>query len=388
MQRNLKDKFIQYFGDGEVRFFFSPGRVNLIGEHIDYNGGFVFPAALTLGITAVVRANTTNTIRLVSLDHATSVTIDLDKPVTALKDDWGNYPKGVVHYLLKEGYSLSGCDILFHSNLPEGAGLSSSASLEVLMTYIMLTLADVADIDRIWIATFSQMVENKFIHVHCGIMDQFAVSMGRENAAILLNCSDLQYKYIPLELNEYSLLIMNTNKKRELTDSKYNERRAECEEALSIIRQKYPVNNLCEISDEAILEIIQDETLKKRASHVVSENKRVLKSVEVLQRNDLNAFALLLIESHLSLKCDYEVTGFELDTIVAKALKAEGCIGARMTGAGFGGCAIALVKTDAIDTFKKQVRTAYYEATKIEPSFYISSIGNGVNELTAKEIVQ
>ncbi|SKA93179.1 galactokinase [Caloramator quimbayensis] len=379
----LKEKFFEIFGGGgEVLCFFSPGRVNLIGEHIDYNGGYVFPGALSLGIYGVLRYRNDNTVRLKSLNAPEYVTFNLDENIEYKSEDgWGNYPKGVMRLLLQKGYTLKGCDILYSGDLPDGAGLSSSAAIEVLTGYMMLYSSLKDDIDRVKLSLMCQEVENKFIKVNCGIMDQFSVAMGRKNNAILLDCNSLDYKYIPFVMDKHSLVIMNTNKKRGLADSKYNERRAECEKALEIIRQNKEISNLCEAEIEDVLSLIKDETLLKRARHVVSENNRVLKAVEVLNEGNIEEFGKLLNDSHKSLKEDYEVTGLHLDTIVEAAQSFKGCIGARMTGAGFGGCAIAIVENEKIDEFKDYVSNYYSNKTEIIPSFYVSVIGDGVKFL-------
>ncbi len=269
----LKKKFIEFFGqENAVRFFFAPGRVNLIGEHIDYNGGHVFPAALTVGITAVVQSNNSDIIRMRSLNLPGETIFNLKEKIDAVGNDWGNYPKGVISYLIKEGIQLSGCDILFHSDLPDGAGLSSSAALEVLTAYTMIKIAG-EEPDLIKIAKLCQQVENEFIKVNCGIMDQFSIAMGKENCAILLDCGTLDYQYAPLDLGEYSLVVMNTNKKRELAESKYNERKQECDSILTILNKHILVPNLCVANMEQVKSYIENNILKKRAEHVINENK-------------------------------------------------------------------------------------------------------------------
>ena len=388
-----KEKMVELFkeeygvNDKEVFTFLSPGRVNLIGEHIDYNGGFVFPAALTVGIYGALTLRDDNKIRMRSKNVAGEVIVNLDEELVYKKeDDWGNYPKGVIKELLDRGHKIGGMDILFCSNLPDGAGLSSSAALEVLMAYIVLYLENqdtVEEIDRVEVARLCQKVENQFIGVNCGIMDQFAVALGKQDNAILLDCNSIYYEYAPLKLGNYSLVIMNTNKRRELADSKYNERRGECEKALEIINshKEEKLANLCEATVEDINEFIEDEIIKKRAIHVVTENERVKKSMEALKCNDIKAFGELMTASHISLENDYEVTGLHLDTLVHEALKIEGCIGARMTGAGFGGCAISLVEEDKVDEFKEKVSENYEKITGIRPSFYTSKLGEGTHRL-------
>lgn len=368
----------------EIKTFLSPGRVNLIGEHIDYNGGFVFPGALTVGIFAAIALRNDNKIRMRSKNVEGEVIINLDEELRYNKEDgWGNYPKGVVKSLKDLGHEVQGMDIILYSNIPDGAGLSSSAALEVLMAYIILYLENQEQIDRVEIAKLCQKVENEFVGVNCGIMDQFAVAVGKKNKAILLNCASLYYEYAPLNLGKYSLVIMNTNKRRELADSKYNERRAECEKALEIINnnKKRKLENLCQATLEDIENFIDDEIIKRRAKHVVTENERVKKSMEMLKNNNILEFGNLLTASHTSLENDYEVTGIHLDTLVHEALKIDGCIGARMTGAGFGGCAIALVDNCKINEFKEKVSYAYENVTSIKPSFYTSNIGEGTHIL-------
>ena len=377
---NLKSLFKKYYGssDKKIFTFFSPGRVNLIGEHIDYNGGYVFPGALTLGITCLIRYRDDNIIRMRSENMENEVEVNLDSPIEyEEKDGWGNYPKGVIKYILDEGYHIKGCDILFKGNLPDGAGLSSSAAIEVAAGYMVLYNILKENIDRVKLSKICQMSENKFNKVNCGIMDQFSVALGRKDSAIFLNCSTLEYKYVPVNLKNYSIVIMNTKKKRGLAGSKYNERRSECDRALSVIRKTHNISNLCN-ADINDLSALRDEILIKRARHAITENERVKKAVEVLEKGDILEFGKLLTASHMSLKNDYEVTGFELDTIVDEAQRAKGCIGARMTGAGFGGCAIALVKNDCIENFKNVVSFNYTNKTNLIPEFYVSVLGDGV----------
>lgn len=370
----------EYGKGGEILCFFSPGRVNLIGEHTDYNGGYVFPGALSLGIYGALRFNDKNIITLKSKNAEGEVKVNLNEEIVYdEKDGWGNYPKGVIKAVIEKGYKVKGCDILFKGDLPDGAGLSSSAAIEVLTGYMMMYDGK-DDIDRVELAKMCQKVENEFVKVNCGIMDQFSVAAGKKDMAILLDCNTLKYDYVPFNLKDLSLIIMNTNKKRGLAGSKYNERRGECEKAIEIIRKHKNVNSLCEAEIKDI-EYIEDDVIKRRARHAITENERTLKAVEVLKKNDLKEFGQLMIKSHESLKNDYEVTGFELDTIVEEALKCDGCIGARMTGAGFGGCAIALVENDKINEFKEKVYKNYKEKTGLSPEFYVSVIGDGVKIL-------
>ena len=379
----LKKEFARIYGEGgSPKVFFAPGRINLIGEHIDYNGGFVFPAALTLGISAAVRPRTDGIVRLNSLNAQGEVSFNIADELTNIPSEgWGNYPKGVIQYLKNEGYKLSGADLLFYGNLPDGAGLSSSAAIEVLTGYLFLTLAGETNIDRVWLARLAQRVENKFIGVNCGIMDQFAVANGREGQAIQLNCNTLEYNYAPFALGNYVLIIMNTNKRRELADSKYNERRAECDRVLSILQQYHNYSYLVEASTDDLDKFIPDPVLYKRAYHVVTENQRVTRAIEQLKNGYILGMGQLLNLSHASLRDAYEVTGLELDTIVASAQSHPACAGARMTGAGFGGCAIALVQSQAVDDFTAFVGAKYKTITSLTADFYVSHIGDGVREI-------
>jgi galactokinase len=380
----LKLTFEKFFGTGgKIHSFFSPGRVNLIGEHIDYNGGFVFPAALTIGITALWRKRNDASIVLRSLNAEGEIKLDLNADINYDENHgWANYPKGVFRYLQKEGYPLAGGDILFSGSLPDGAGLSSSAALEVLSGFMMLQAVDAAkSIDLTWLALLCQKVENEYMGVNCGIMDQFSVAHGKKDHAILLNCQTLEYQLVPFDMHDYSLVIMDTAKKRELADSKYNERRAECEEILVLLNKSNAYKNLCAASLEQVDLLIKDRVLRKRAIHVITENQRVLESVSVLEKGDLKKFGALLNASHASLKNDYEVTGKELDAIVEAAQKFNGCLGARMTGAGFGGCAIAIVKNSVTEDFKTAIEKEYHVRTGLHPAFYLSAIGDGVHRL-------
>ena len=386
----FKDRFHKEYGENSnqpVYCFFAPGRVNLIGEHIDYNGGYVFPAALSLGIYGAIRFRLDDVIQLKSTNASQTVSLDLKQPIRfKVEDSWANYPKGVIKHLLDDGYSLKGCDILFSGNLPDGAGLSSSAALLVLVTFMLRYTGGETNIDRVELAKFCQQVENQFMGVNCGIMDQFSVATGRKDCAILLDCNTLEYKYTPFALGEYSLVIMNTNKKRELAESKYNQRRGECEAVLDIVKEHRQATNLCQVSLVDIEAYVKDDVLQRRARHVISENNRVLLAVSLLEQGDISGFGNLMTQSHMSLKDDYEVTGLELDCLVENALKTIGCIGARMTGAGFGGCAIALVATHELESFKAAVAQRYEETTGLKPDFYVASIVDGVKAIDCCEI--
>lgn len=387
-KNELRKKFTEIFGDnGEIRTFFAPGRVNLIGEHTDYNGGHVFPCALDIGTTLLVRKREDNVLRFYSMNFPDVGVIEspLDNLLYNEEDDWANYPKGVVDVFQKEGKTIStGLDLLFYGNIPNGAGLSSSASIE-LVTGVMLNELFDLNIERIQIVKYAQKAENEFVGVNCGIMDQFACGMGKEGHAILLDCQTLEYKYSPLQLSDHVLVIANTNKRRGLADSKYNERRSECERALAQLQKELDIQSFGDITVdefEAHKYLIENETDRMRAKHAVSENARTLVAVEKLNEGDLEAFGKLMNASHLSLMKDYEVTGKELDALVEAAWN-EDVLGARMTGAGFGGCTINLVNKEKLDDFIKNVGEAYEEVTGLKADFYVVGIGDG-----AKEIVE
>lgn len=385
-QENLLDitSFNNLYGNGYYHTFLSPGRINIIGEHIDYNGGFVFPCALDFGTKGYVRKRTDNIVNLASTNFDLKVQIDINDIVFKEEDDWANYPKGVLYNMIKDGYNVGGMDLLISGSIPNGAGLSSSASLELLIAVIVNDLFNEGRIDRVDLVKLCQNAENEFVGVNCGIMDQFAIGMGKKNCAIMLDCDSLEYQYADMDLKDYSIVIMSTNKRRALNESKYNERRAECDEALNILKAYTSIDNLCQLSPvkfEKLSELLSKENIRKRAAHAVYENQRVKDAFEALNCGDLNKLGKLLMESHKSLKDLYEVTGIELDTIVDEAIKTDGCIGARMTGAGFGGCAIAIVKTNLINVFTKNVGTAYTEKIGYSPSFYFSSVGEGTHEV-------
>jgi len=386
----LKEKFGELFGSAEgTRLFFAPGRVNLIGEHTDYNGGYVFPAALSFGTYALVKPREDRLYRFRSLNFPQQVDVSADQIEYRKEDDWANYPKGVLQQLLayapEQADSYRGADMLFYGNIPNGAGLSSSASIEMATAYALSRLAG-NSIPVIELVKLAQRAENQFVGVNCGIMDQFAVGMGKMNHAVRLNCADLSYEYAPLRLDGHKLIITNTNKRRGLADSKYNERRAECEAGLAILRSVKPgLRDLGALSLdewEALKGHIEDPVIRARVEHVVSEDHRVLEAVRSLEENDLIRFGQLMIQSHESLRDLYEVTGRELDALVEAALSVNGCIGSRMTGAGFGGCTVSLVREEAVERFKEQVEKRYTEATGLTPTFYVCDVGDGVKEIT------
>ncbi|WP_097028407.1 galactokinase [Clostridium peptidivorans] len=385
MQINeLKQEFSKLYGSGEIRSFTSPGRVNLIGEHIDYNGGYVLPCTLDFGTYGCVRERNDRKINFASTNFDLKVEVDIDEIKFSESDDWANYPKGVIVEMMKKGYKVSGMDILVSGNIPNGAGLSSSASLEVLMAVIIDNLFNEGKLDRVELVKICRRAENTFVGVNCGIMDQFAIGMGKKNKAILLDCNTLKYNYCNVDLKDNCLIILDTNKRRALNESKYNERRAECEEALRIVKTQKPINALCELSVEEFNEmekLIKEDNVRKRAKHAVYENERTKEAYKYLNEGKIEKFGELLAASHNSLRDLYEVSGKELDTIVTEALKAKGCLGARMTGAGFGGCAIAIVKKAEVDNFIDIVRENYKNKIGYEPSFYLSGIGDGTEEI-------
>lgn len=384
---NLKENFKKVFGyEGEIREFFSPGRVNLIGEHTDYNGGNVFPCALSFGTYGAISLRNDKKVRMYSLnfENVGIVEFDLENIAYDKSHDWVNYPKGVIDVLTKKGYDIEqGFDILIYGNIPNGAGLSSSASLELLIGVMIDTIFKF-NIDRVELVKIGQEAENKFIGVNCGIMDQFAIGMGKTNKAILLDCNTLEYSYSEIDLIDEILVIGNTNKRRGLADSKYNERRSQCEEALKDLQSELDIKALGELSIETFEKykhLIKDEINAKRAKHAVYENQRTLFAKEALEKGDLVKFGKLMNESHISLRDDYEVTGIELDTLVSLAWDQEGTLGSRMTGAGFGGCTISLVKKDSVENFIKVVGEEYKNKIGYEASFYIAEIGNGTTEI-------
>ena len=383
---NVQAIFEAQFGQTPTGEYFAPGRINLIGEHTDYNGGNVFPAAITLGTYGVARKREDQVVKLYSENFPEKGIIEfsLEDLSYDKADDWANYPKGVIRYLKEAGYTVdTGLEVVFYGNIPNGAGLSSSASIELLTGVIVQDLFDLT-IERLDLVKIGKKVENEFIGVNSGIMDQFAIGMGKKDHALLLDTNTLVYEVVPAEFGDYVVAIMNTNKRRELADSKYNERRSECEEALVRLQKVLDIQSLGEL-DEATFAAntaaIGDEVLTKRAKHAVTENQRTLKAKAALQAGDLAEFGKLLDASHESLKSDYEVTGIELDTLVAAAQAHPSVLGARMTGAGFGGCAIALVKASDWDDFVATVSKEYLEKIGYATDIYQASIDDGARKL-------
>ena len=389
MKEKLLAEFSKIFGDdGQAELFFSPGRVNLIGEHTDYNGGHVFPCALTIGTYGAVRKRTDRKLRLYSMNFSgTGIwETSLDELTPCPEDRWTNYPKGVLWALQAKGYEVPfGFDLLVYGNIPNGSGLSSSASLEVLIGTIakkfygldMLTMEEIAKI--------GQYSENHYNGVNCGIMDQFAVAMGKKNHAIYLDTATLEYEYAPLELGDARIVIACSNKKRGLADSAYNTRRSECETALQELQQVVKVDTLGDLSEEEFeqyKDAIKDPVRVRRARHAVYENQRTRKAAEALKKGDLAEFGRLMNESHVSLRDDYEVTGIELDTLAETAWEQPGVIGSRMTGAGFGGCTVSIVKNDAIDAFIENVGRKYESVIGYAADFYVVEAGDGARRLS------
>ena len=384
----MKDQLVKVFkekfgSEGDIRSYFAPGRVNLIGEHTDYNGGHVFPCALTIGTYAIVRKREDRNFRFYSTNFESLGVIEasLDNLKYDKALDWTNYPLGVVWAFIEKGYPVDcGFDMLLFGNIPNGSGLSSSASVEVVTGVALRDLFGYDDISMIDIALFGQYSENNFNGVNCGIMDQFAIAMGKKDQAIFLDTSDLSYTYAPIKLADEKIVIACSNKKRGLGDSKYNERRAECEEALAELQTKLDIKALGELSEEefeANKDLIKSGVRQRRAKHAVYENQRTLKAVDALKAGNLEEFGKLMNASHVSLRDDYEVTGIELDTLVENAWEQEGVIGSRMTGAGFGGCTVSIVKTDCVDKFIENVGKAYLEKIGYAADFYVVEIGDG-----------
>jgi len=382
----LEQKFKEVFGKDAEQQFFAPGRVNLIGEHTDYNGGNVFPCAIDKGTYGLVSKRADRTFRMYSENFADLGVMEftLDELVNDKKHDWANYPKGVIKMFVEEGFKIdSGFDFLVSGNIPNGAGLSSSASIEMLTGIVLKDLFHLS-IDPIAMALLGKKVENLFIGVNSGIMDQFAIAMGKKDNAILLDCNTLKYDYVPVVLKDEVIVIANTNKRRGLADSKYNERRAECDEALAELQTKLPIKALGELSIEefeANKELIKSPIRQKRAKHAVYENQRTLKAQKELSAGNLAEFGKLMNQSHISLRDDYEVTGIELDTLAALAWEQPGVVGSRMTGAGFGGCTVSIVKKDKVDDFIKNVGEAYKNKIGYAADFYIAAVSEGARKL-------
>jgi galactokinase len=381
----LTNHFLLIFGpaDEEIRCYFAPGRVNLIGEHTDYNNGFVLPCALSFGTYLAVRKIPRPVIRFASSNFDFSAEVPVSKQYPKQGGEWINYPLGVMQMFNQEGLETGGLELYFSGNIPPAAGLSSSASIEMVTAFALNDLSgwgqSVMDLVHL-----SRKAENEFVGVSCGIMDQFAVGQGKAGHAIFLNCGTLAYHHVPANLPGFRLVITNTNKKRGLADSKYNERVSECKKAVEYLLGEMAIKSLGDLGLDQFNQLsglIPDQTVLRRARHVVSENHRVLESVKALMNGDLVKFGELMVKSHESLREDYEVTGYELDTLVETMLQQEGVLGARMTGAGFGGCTVAFVKEEKLDGFLQYVAGEYLAKTRLTADFYLPAIGNGVSHL-------
>ncbi|MBD5551766.1 MAG: galactokinase [Lachnospiraceae bacterium] len=383
MREQLLKKFEELFGDAEgVKVYFAPGRVNLIGEHTDYNGGHVFPCALTIGTYGAARKRQDNKLHFYSINFERVGVLEsaVDALGEAKESDWTNYPKGVIWAFAKRGFEMPcGMDFVIFGNIPNGSGLSSSASLEVLTGFVLRDLYgfDVTNTD---LALIGQYAENNYNGMNCGIMDQFASAMGKKDNAIFLDTADLSYEYAPIVLEGAKVVVTNSKVKHSLVNSAYNQRRNECETALSELQNVVDIKGLGDLSEEEFEKYksaIKDEVRVRRAKHAVYENQRTIRAVEALKKNDIKLFGELMNASHVSLRDDYEVSCEEIDILVEEAWKIPGVIGSRITGGGFGGCTVSIVKDEAIDTFKEQVERAYEEKTGRTAEFYIVEIGNG-----------
>ncbi len=387
MEKKLMETFQKlYGGEGDIRTFFSPGRVNLIGEHTDYNGGHVFPCALTLGTYGIARKRNDRKIRFYS-DNFSGLGVmetSLDDLVPSPAAKWTNYPKGVIWAFEKKGYSIAqGMDVLVYGNIPNGSGLSSSASLEVLTGVILKDLFDI-EISMQDIALIGQYSENHYNGCNCGIMDQFAVAMGKKDCAVFLDTNTLQYEYATVKLEDAKIVITNSKVKHSLVDSAYNDRRRESETALKDLQKVVDIRTLGDLTEEEFeihKDAIGDEICKKRAKHAVYENQRTIRAVKALKENDIAGFGRLMNQSHISLRDDYEVSCEEIDILVDLAWKINGVVGSRITGGGFGGCTVSIVKNGAVETFVEQVGKGYKEQTGHEAEFYVVEIGDGARRL-------
>ncbi len=388
MKKKLFDMFAELFGDSEgARFYFSPGRVNLIGEHTDYNGGHVFPCALTLGTYGAARKREDNKIHLYSmnLDSLGVVEASLDDLTNKKEYNWANYPLGVVWAFKEKGHTItSGFDMVIWGNIPNGSGLSSSASLEVLTGVILTDLFEIKDLSMTDLALIGQYSENNFNGCNCGIMDQFAVAMGKKDHAIFLDTSDLSYEYAPCVLDGAKIVITNSKVKHSLVDSAYNDRRNECAAALKALQSELDIQALGDLTPEefeAHKSLIKDEIQLQRAKHAVYENQRTIDAVTALKAGDIESFGKLMNQSHISLRDDYDVSCEEIDILVDLAWKIPGVLGSRITGGGFGGCTVSIVKDESIDTFIETIGKTYLEKVGHEAEFYTVDIGDGASRL-------
>jgi len=385
-------QFIGIYGGTEegIRIFEAPGRINLIGEHIDYNGGHVLPVALEMTNVVIARPNGTDRLNLAATSLPDRVSADIHALENYKNLPWGSYQCGVAYILQQKGYPVVGCDMLYHGTVPYGAGLSSSASIEVATAVALAKLGGRQELNMAEIALLAQEAENKYVGMKCGIMDQFAAAMAKKNHAIFLDCSTLEYRYVPLELGDYTIVITNTNAPHKLTESQYNQRRAECEQALAVINANggnYP--HLCSMSMDELESFKhcfkeEEQVLYRRARHCVTEEARTIESLKALEDGDIQTFGKLLCEANISIRDDYEATGKELDAVFDIATGIDGVIGSRMTGGGFGGCNISIVRKDKVESFKKIMEEKYTRAVGYAPSFYQSEAGEGAGEVYLK----
>lgn len=387
MLEKLRMEFEEKFGkQGDIRSYFAPGRVNLIGEHTDYNGGHVFPCALTLGTYGIAAKRDDNKLRFYSVNFEKLGVIEtsLDDLVPSKEADWTNYPKGVMWAFEGRGYKLPcGLDILIYGNIPNGSGLSSSASLEVLTGVILKDMFGF-DVSMVEIAQIGQYSENNFNGCNCGIMDQFASAMGKKDNAIFLDTNTLEFEYAPVVLEDAKIVIINSKVKHSLVDSAYNDRRNECETALKELQTVVDIKTLGDLIEdeyEAHKDAIQSEIRRKRAKHAVYENQRAIKAVAALKANDVETFGKLMNASHVSLRDDYEVSCEEIDILVDLAWEMDGVIGSRITGGGFGGCTVSIVKNDAVDKFVETIGAEYEKKVGHKAEFYVVDIGDGARVL-------
>ena len=383
----FNDQFFKLYGNIEdkPRCFFAPGRVNLIGEHTDYNGGFVLPCAIQYGTYLLIRPSKEQKVRLASVNMEFKTEIPLQDLSKKVEKQWVNYPLGIFDQFRQLNIPVTGFDMLYYGDIPNSAGLSSSASIEMVTAYALTVMLDATQLEMLDLVKMAQRAENEFVGLNCGIMDMFAVGMGKKDHALFLNCLTLEYKHVPFVLEGFKLIIGNTNKQRGLADSKYNERVAECQLAVTYLSQTMPVSKLGEISFMQFYKMqeeIPDELVRSRARHVISENQRVLNSVSSLLKGDMLQFGALMNASHESLRENYAVTGFELDTMVAEAQKINGVIGSRMTGAGFGGCTVSLVREEVVGKFIEQVGKEYQAKTGLKADFYVAEVSDGAKEIS------
>ncbi|MES2418934.1 MAG: galactokinase [Bacteroidota bacterium] len=379
MKQQLVDQFLEKYKQQPTAIYFAPGRVNLIGEHIDYNGGLVMPCAITVGTWLLLAPNNDRVIRFSSLNFEEEGTVTLQQTYQKTGTSWYNYPLGVINELVQGETPLCGLDLLYFGNIPIGSGLSSSASIEVVTAYALNDYFKL-NLAKLELVKIAKKVENEFIGVNSGIMDQFSIAFGEAHKALVLNCDTLKYKVVDCDLGDHVLAIINTNKPRKLAESKYNERVAECKQALSALQQEINIANLCELTGEKLAlhsHLITDPVVLKRATHVVKENDRVHLAAKALSAGEIAEFGRLMYASHQSLKDLYEVTGKELDAVVEFCAGFTAVSGARMTGAGFGGCAIALLKKGYEEDFAKQLTEYYVAKIGYPAAIYISEIGNG-----------